>query len=116
MEAVGRVHSTAFDLVLMDCQMPIMDGYAATAVIRSLPSPENKVRIVALTANALAGDRERCLEVGMDEYLAKPVQRAQLVQVLAACARQDRHSWGGALAAATSRLDSMSGSSATAVG
>ncbi len=116
MEAVGRVHSTAFDLVLMDCQMPIMDGYAATAVIRSLPSPENKVRIVALTANALAGDRERCLEVGMDEYLAKPVQRAQLARVLAACAQQDRHSWGTSHSAAASSLDSMSGTSATAVG
>ena len=81
-EAVGLAHSNTFDLVLMDCQMPIMDGYTATARIRALAPPGNRVRIVALTANVLAGERERCLSAGMDDYLSKPVQRQQLVEVL----------------------------------
>jgi CheY-like chemotaxis protein len=73
-----------FDLILMDCQMPVMDGYAATAELRLWERQQGNTRmpIVALTANALEGDRERCLAQGMDDYLAKPFSRDDLMRVL----------------------------------
>ena len=80
-EAVGR---GAFNVVLMDCQMPEMDGYEATALIRA-SEQEGALRrtpIVALTANAMEGDRERCLASGFDEYLAKPYKLEQLQNLL----------------------------------
>lgn len=69
-----------FDLILMDCQMPRLDGYSTTKIIRSEPSYEmlNKIPIIALTANAMVGDKEKCLAAGMDDYLAKPVDLAGL--------------------------------------
>jgi CheY-like chemotaxis protein len=74
-----------YDLVLMDCQMPVMDGYAATTELRRWEDHEGQARmpIVALTANALEGDRERCLAQGMDDYLAKPFSREELERMLA---------------------------------
>ena len=79
-EAVNRVQSERFDLVLMDCQMPVLDGYGATRAIRSLVSTDEQERlpIVAMTANAMAGDREKCLAAGMDDYLSKPFSIDQL--------------------------------------
>ena len=75
------------DLVFMDLQMPEMDGFAATAAIRQLPLPSRAVPIVALTAHALKGDREHCLEAGMTGYLSKPIVLAELDQALALFSR-----------------------------
>ena len=83
--AVERVSSERFDLVLMDCQMPDMDGFEATAIIRQkerIGSRGRAIPIVALTANAVEGDRERCIAAGMDDYLSKPFNRDQLAALL----------------------------------
>jgi signal transduction histidine kinase/CheY-like chemotaxis protein len=81
LEAVEACGKLRYDLVLMDCQMPEMDGYAATAAIREAQAEGGRVPIVALTANALAGDRERCLTAGMDDYLAKPITAADITAI-----------------------------------
>jgi signal transduction histidine kinase/ActR/RegA family two-component response regulator len=76
-QAVAAVQRDRYDLILMDCQMPVMDGYAAAQEIRRLRLPVTPT-IVALTANAMPEDRRRCLDAGMDEYLAKPISLDQL--------------------------------------
>ncbi|RYZ69551.1 MAG: response regulator, partial [Proteobacteria bacterium] len=74
---------TKFDLVLMDCQMPVVDGFEATQKIRELEKTTGlHIPIIALTANAFEEDRKRCLAVGMDAYLSKPLRREQLVVLL----------------------------------
>jgi CheY-like chemotaxis protein len=83
-EAVEKVPSEPVDVILMDCQMPGMDGFQATAAIRSMEveSDVTPTPIIAVTANALKGDRERCLAAGMDDYLTKPYTSEQLHAVL----------------------------------
>jgi signal transduction histidine kinase len=84
-EAIERVSAEPFDCILMDVQMPEMDGFQATAAIRAMPGLE-RVPIVALTAHAMAGDRDRCLAAGMDAYLTKPVDVNELISVVESCA------------------------------
>jgi CheY-like chemotaxis protein len=81
---IGAEMATAstYDLILMDCQMPEMDGFEATRVIRANEPATRHVPVIALTANAMRGDRERCLESGMDDYLAKPLRPNELEQVI----------------------------------
>lgn len=84
-EAVKAAMSKQFDLILMDCQMPEMDGFEATRRIRQIEARLNKnvrLPIVALTANAMIGDRERCLQAGMDDYVSKPINPQELLKVL----------------------------------
>lgn len=87
--AVDAARSGQYDLILMDCQMPLMDGFEASRQIREWEStaqtsgsPMTRIPIVALTANAIKGDRERCLDAGMDEYLTKPLDPQKLIQVI----------------------------------
>jgi signal transduction histidine kinase/ActR/RegA family two-component response regulator len=94
-EAVELIRSMPFELVFMDCQMPEMDGFEATRMIREWEratqehgSEHARIAVIALTANAMQGDRERCLEAGMDAYLAKPIDRTELARAVA--------EWGGA--------------------
>jgi signal transduction histidine kinase/ActR/RegA family two-component response regulator len=82
-EALARLHAVEYDLILMDCQMPEMDGFETTKRIRDAETASGRhIPIVAMTANAIAGDRDRCLAVGMDEYLAKPVRAETLYRMI----------------------------------
>jgi CheY-like chemotaxis protein len=82
--ALKKLREKDYDLVLMDCQMPEMDGYQCTSVIRSgIANVRNpKIPIIAMTAHAMAGDREKCLEAGMDDYLTKPIEAKLLAKAI----------------------------------
>jgi CheY-like chemotaxis protein len=86
-EAIDRLARQNFDAVIMDCQMPVMDGYEATRRIRSGQEPgvNSGVKIIALTAHALPGERQKCLTAGMDDYLAKPVRLSAVREVFLRC-------------------------------
>lgn len=85
LQAVEHYKNNVYDLVLMDCQMPNMDGYQATQTIRKIEAETGKhVPIVAMTANAMLGDREKCLQAGMDEYISKPLKPDKLRNILSA--------------------------------
>jgi CheY-like chemotaxis protein len=79
-EALEAHRSNPYDVILMDCQMPVMDGFEACRHIRELGEPQPA--IIAVTANALVGERDRCLGAGMDDYLSKPFQAEQLVGIV----------------------------------
>ena len=79
-EAIERVAQQQYDVVLMDCQMPEVDGYQATQTIREREGNERHTTIIGLTAHAMAGDRQKCLDVGMDDYLSKPINFEELMQ------------------------------------
>ena len=82
-EALEKTEQAQFDAVLMDCQMPVMDGYTATRIRRQKEAAGAKrLPIIAMTANAMAGDRDKCLNAGMDDYMSKPLNRALLEQTL----------------------------------
>lgn len=96
-QALAALREGGVDIVLMDCQMPVLDGYAATRHWRAEEAETGRARlpIIAMTANAMAGDRERCLQAGMDDYLSKPIARATLHALL--------KRWGGGKTASPAR-------------
>jgi CheY-like chemotaxis protein len=89
--AIDAVRAKDYDLVLMDVQMPQVDGLEATRRIRELPIARAGIPVIAITANAMAGDDQRCLAAGMNDYVTKPIDRARLLSTV------DR--WGHAGAA-----------------
>jgi len=74
-EALNMVRDQHYTLILMDCQMPVMDGFEATKAIRALDTPVAQVPIIALTANVMEGQRDKCLAAGMNDYLPKPINK-----------------------------------------
>jgi CheY-like chemotaxis protein len=90
-EVLVKLEKGAYDLVFMDCQMPEMDGYEATACIRRAEQDSGRhLPIIAMTANAMQGDREKCLAAGMDDYIAKPIRREAISEMLQKWAPKDR--------------------------
>lgn len=79
LEACNIAKAREYDIILMDCNMPIMDGWQATQKIRELPGPNQNTPIIAVTANAMKGDRDKCLQAGMNDYISKPVERKRML-------------------------------------
>jgi two-component system sensor histidine kinase/response regulator len=94
-EAVDLFHQNAFDVILMDVQMPSMDGFQATEAIRSYEEDhrsEHRIPIIAMTAHAMVGDRHRCLAAGMDDYISKPINIRRLVEMVETYGQEGIHS------------------------
>lgn len=87
-EAVEKCKKSNYDIIFMDIQMPEMDGYEATQAIRDHEGDKKHTPIVALTANALTGDREKCLDAGMDDYISKPIKGDDLKKMIEAHVKQ----------------------------
>ena len=81
-EAVETWAESSFAIVLMDCQMPVLDGFGATALIREQEDAAHRIPIIAVTANAMKGDKENCIAAGMDDYISKPIEKEALIAVL----------------------------------
>jgi CheY-like chemotaxis protein len=89
-EAIAALHREAFDMVLMDVQMPEMDGFEATKAIRGDEAGQNKhIPIIAMTAHAMTGDKDRCLAAGMDGYVSKPIRAADLLKLIEQTSQQN---------------------------
>jgi CheY-like chemotaxis protein len=97
LEALSLLQSqetSPFDLILMDIQMPVMDGYTATKAIRNMPSPTNAVPIIAITAHAMPEEREKCYNAGINEYVSKPVNPHTLFKAIAQLIQPESHDTG----------------------
>lgn len=81
-EILAALQKHKYDLILMDCQMPELDGYETTRMIRASRKLPRDITIIAMTANAMKGEREHCLEAGMNDYVSKPVKREVLFSML----------------------------------
>ena len=106
-EAIAKVNAARWDLVLMDCQMPVLDGFDATREIRRHEPAGRRVPIIALTANALSGDREACLAAGMDDFLSKPLEPAALAACVERWTGMHEHAIAPAAAAESAPAPSM---------
>ena len=89
-EALSQIHKKDYDVVLMDCQMPVMDGHEATMAIRSMPEPYRSLPVVALTAHSLKHELQACLDSGMNDCMVKPIERQKLIETVAKHVKQDR--------------------------
>ena len=86
-EAVSMFQEGGFDIILMDMQMPVLSGIEATREIRKLEAGNDRIPIIACTANVMKGDRENCIEAGMDGYISKPIKKTELQEVIARFAK-----------------------------
>ena len=81
-EAVDALKTKKYEIVFMDCQMPVKDGFEATREIRKIPDMVHQPSIIAMTAFAMNGDREKCINAGMDDYVSKPINQKALMKTL----------------------------------